>query len=120
MNGSGFSLGHGEIFRPGGQKKSSLMTRSALCNTLHGSYCGFLYETLQLEIITVLESLNQLRESPDYELCQLSERKPGALDALAAERAKVLDQEAAELEKQADRLAKEITELAGETPQTIG
>ena len=33
-----------------------------------------LYETLQLEIITVLESLNRLRESPDYELCQLSEK----------------------------------------------
>ena len=78
------------------------------------------YETLQLEIIVVLESLNQLRESPDYELCQLSERKPGILDGLAAEREKLLDQEAAELEKQADRLAEEIKELAGETPQTIG
>jgi hypothetical protein len=43
-----------------------------------------LHETLQLEIIAVLESLNRLRESPDYELCQLSERKPGLLDELKA------------------------------------
>ncbi len=34
-----------------------------------------LYDTLQLEVIVVLESLNRLRESPDYELCQLSEKR---------------------------------------------
>ena len=47
-----------------------------------------LYETLQLEIISVIESLNQLRESPDYELCQLSGQKAGVLDELASERAR--------------------------------
>jgi hypothetical protein len=60
------------------------------------------------------ESLNQLRESPDYELCQFSERKPGVLEELAAERAKLLEREAAELEKQAGLLAEEISELSGE------
>ena len=64
-----------------------------------------LYETLQLEIISVIESLNQLRESPDYELCQLSGQKAGVLDELASERARLLDQESAELEKQAEKLA---------------
>ena len=78
-----------------------------------------LYETLQLEIISVLESLNQLRESPDYELCQLSERKPGVLDELAAERAKLLENESAELETQASRLAEEIKELSGKTADYI-
>jgi hypothetical protein len=78
-----------------------------------------LYETLQLEIITVLESLNQLRESPDYELCQLSEKKPGVLDELAAERKKLLEKESAELDKQASRLADEIRELGGETAGRI-
>src|SRR6266446_8854085 len=62
-----------------------------------------LHETLQLEIIAVFESLNRLRESPDYELCQLSERKPGVLDELAAEREKLLEKENAELGHQADR-----------------
>ncbi len=79
-----------------------------------------LYETLQLEIISVIESLNQLRESPDYELCQLSGQKTGVLDDLASERARLLEQESAELEKQADRLAKEIKELNGEAAGRIG
>lgn len=78
-----------------------------------------LYETLQLEIITVIESLNQLRESPEYELCQISEQKAGVLDELAAERTKLLETESSELEKQADRLAKEIKELNGDAASRI-
>jgi hypothetical protein len=78
-----------------------------------------LYETLQLEIISVIESLNQLRESPDYELCQLSGQKTGMLDDLASERARLLDQESAELEKQAERLAAEIKELSGQSADRI-
>jgi len=79
-----------------------------------------LHETLQLEIITVLESLGRLRESPDYELCQITEQKPGVLEELATERAGMLDKESAELEDQAGRLAKEIAELGGEIPSRIG
>ena len=69
-----------------------------------------LLETLQKEIAAVTESLKELRASPDYELCQLAEQKPGILDELAAERAKQLEVENAELELQADILAKEIQE----------
>ena len=71
-----------------------------------------LHETLQLEIISVIEALNRLRESPEYELCQLSQRKPGVLEELAAERARVL-------EKEASWLAEEIEELSGETANRI-
>ena len=78
-----------------------------------------LHETLQKEIVAVTESLKQLRESPDYELCQLSEQKPGVLDELASERATLLDQESAELEKQAEKLAAEIKELNGEAAERI-
>ena len=78
-----------------------------------------LYETLQLEIITVIESLNRLRESPDYELCQLSEQKAGLLDELAAERVKQLEKESVELESQAEKLAEEIKELSGEEASRI-
>jgi DNA polymerase-3 subunit epsilon len=67
-----------------------------------------LHETLQKEIAGVTESLKQLRESPDYELCQLSEQTPGVLDELAAERTKQLETEIVELEKQAEQLANEI------------
>jgi len=72
-----------------------------------------LHETLQKEIATVTESLKELRESPDYELCQLAEQKSGVLDELAAERAKQLEIENAELQKQAEQLAKEIKRLGG-------
>ena len=58
---------------------------------------------MQLEIIAVLEALNRLRESPDYELCQLSEKKPGLPDELA-ERKKLLEKESTELQEQADKL----------------
>jgi DNA polymerase-3 subunit epsilon len=77
-----------------------------------------LHETLQKEIATVTESLKQLRESPDYELCQLSEQRPGVLDELAAERKKQLEIENADLEKQADQLASEIKKLTNPTPST--
>jgi hypothetical protein len=68
----------------------------------------------------VIESLGQLRESPEYELWPISEKKSGVLDDLAAERAKVLEKERAELEKEAEQLAGEIEELAGEAPARIG
>ncbi len=78
-----------------------------------------LHETLQLEIIAVLEALNRLRESPDYELCQLSEKKPGLLDELAAKRKQLLEKESRELEEQADKLAEEIKELSDEETSRI-
>ena len=74
-----------------------------------------LHETLQKEIAAVTEALKELRASPDYELCQLAEQKPGVLEELAAERAKQLEIEIADLEKQAERLAMEIKKLSGQT-----
>jgi hypothetical protein len=61
-----------------------------------------------------------LRDCPEYELWQLSEKKPGVLDEVAGERAKVLEKENAELHKEAERLAGEIEELVGEAPARIG
>lgn len=63
--------------------------------------------------------LRPVKESADYELCQLSDRKPGLLDELAAERATLLAQESVELEKRAAQLAAEIAELCGEAPVRI-
>jgi hypothetical protein len=75
-----------------------------------------LHETLQKEIASVTESLRLLRESPDYELCELNEQTSGVLDELAAERTKQLETEIAELEKQAEQLANEIKQLTTPTP----
>jgi hypothetical protein len=62
-----------------------------------------LYEALQNDIVGVIESLGQLRESLEYEPWQMREKKPGVLDELAAQRAKALEKERAELEKEASR-----------------
>ena len=47
---------------------------------------GRLRKMLQLEMIAVLESLNQLRESPDFELCRIGEKRPVMRDELAVQR----------------------------------
>jgi DNA polymerase-3 subunit epsilon len=78
-----------------------------------------LHELLQLDIIAVLESLNSLRESPDYELSRLAEKQPGFLDELVEERKRQLDLETAKLEEEAAQLAKEIEEITGEPPDRI-
>jgi hypothetical protein len=72
-----------------------------------------LHETLQTEIAVVTESLKELRASRDYELCRLAEQKPGRLEELAAERAKLLEIENTDLELEAERLAQEIRKLSG-------
>ena len=79
-----------------------------------------LHETLQLEIIAVIESLEQLKASDEFELCGIVEQKPGVLDELAAERIKRLETESAELQRQVEALAKEIEELSGESASRIG
>ena len=73
-----------------------------------------LWESLELEIVRVLESTNRLRESAEYELAQLVEKQPGLLDAVAAKRIAALDAELAELNAEAARLAAEIGELTGD------
>jgi hypothetical protein len=79
-----------------------------------------LHETLQLEIIAVIESLEQLKESAEYELCGIIVQRPGVLDELAAERVKLLERESAELQQEAEKLAEEIKELSGEEASRIG
>jgi curved DNA-binding protein CbpA len=78
-----------------------------------------LHESLQLEIIAVIESLVRLKESAEYELCGIAEQKPGVLDELAAERTRLLEKESAELRHEAERLADEIKELGGDVSPRI-
>jgi hypothetical protein len=73
-----------------------------------------LHETLQQEIAAVTESLKELRASPDYELCQLAEKKPGMLEELATERTKQLELENPGLEKQAEELALKIKAVSAD------
>ena len=69
--------------------------------------------------IAVIESLGQLRESAEYELCGIVERGPGMLVELADQRATLLEQESTELQQEAERLAEEIKELSEQASMRI-
>lgn len=72
-----------------------------------------LLETLQLKVVAMLESLNELHESPDYELQQLSAAKPDLLEEVAQQQAVVIETEIEQLDAAAKKLELEIQELSG-------
>ena len=78
-----------------------------------------LYDTLQIEIVSIMDSLNELCESSDFALHQLSAQQPSLLEEVAAEQAKAIDAEITQLEAKAARLAVEIKELTGANDQLI-
>lgn len=78
-----------------------------------------LLDTLQIEILTAMDSLNDLHNSPEFELYQLCARKPSLLDEIAAEQAKVIAAEIAQLESQAAQLQSEISDLVGHSEGRI-
>ena len=73
-----------------------------------------LWESIELEIIRVLEAINALKESPDYELHRLTTQTPAFFDETVRRHIESLEKEVATLESEADELAKEIEELTGE------
>lgn len=62
------------------------------------------WESIELEIVRVVEAMNELRASPDYELHRLTERSPEFF----------VEVELAALQTEAEKLAGEIEELTGE------
>jgi DNA polymerase-3 subunit epsilon len=72
-----------------------------------------LYATLQVEIVKMLDALNELHESPDFQLYVLSEKQPGLLEQVADDQIKALVIEIAQLESEAVKLKQEIDELIG-------
>jgi DNA polymerase III epsilon subunit-like protein len=78
-----------------------------------------LHRLLQLDIFAMIEALNRLHQSSDYELVQLVEKKPDFFDELVTKRTEKLDLEIRELVVKADKLAQEIEELNGTPPEFI-
>ena len=72
------------------------------------------WESIELEIVRVLEALNELRESPDYELHRLTERSPEFFDETVGRHLESLETDLAALQSEAEKLAVEIEELTGE------
>ncbi len=73
-----------------------------------------LWESIELEIVRVLDALNELRESPDYELHRLSERSESFFDETVRRHIENLEKQIAGLESDAQELEREIAELAGQ------
>lgn len=79
-----------------------------------------LYETLQLEIVSTMDALNDLCESGDYTLYLLSTEQHSLLEDVATEQAKTIEVEIAQLKETAKRLDEEINELTGANGNKIG
>ena len=73
-----------------------------------------LWTRIELEIIRVLEAVNALRESPDYELHRLTTQTPAFFDETVRRHVEAIEKEVAVMESEAGELAKEIEELTGE------
>lgn len=92
--------------------------RLDFCDALESTKLRRLLDTLQIEIVSILDNLNELHESPEFELCQLSAKQPTLLEEVAADQCKSIDAEISELESIAEKLRAEINELigSGESP----
>ena len=75
-----------------------------------------LYESLMAEIRSVHAARERLRQSPEFELYELTAKKPEMLDTVAEKQKKLLEAEIAELTREAGRLAGEIGKLTGSPP----
>ena len=69
--------------------------------------------TLQIEVVAIMEKLNDLHESPEFELYTLSRKNPTLLDDVAAAQSKVIEAEIALLKTTAEQLQSEIAGLTG-------
>ena len=78
-----------------------------------------LYEGLQAQIVTLLDSLNALHENPAFDMHQRIEAAPEVLDEIVEEQGAVLDEEIAGLEAEAQQLGTEIEELTGESCRVV-
>jgi DNA polymerase III epsilon subunit-like protein len=72
-----------------------------------------LYDSLEIEIVERIEALEQLRQSPDYELMKQCRNRPQLIAEIAEHQKTTLAAEIAQLEAEAEALFEEIQTLAG-------
>jgi DNA polymerase III epsilon subunit-like protein len=78
-----------------------------------------LLDTLQLEIVSTLDSLNVLHESAEFELAQLFAKTPELLEEVAAGQIAAITAEIDRLQAQAEQLEAEIAALTGDPEVAI-
>jgi hypothetical protein len=79
-----------------------------------------LFNSLEAEIIAVIEATDALKESPDYELYHITEKEPEVFERVIEQQIMGIDEELTQLKTEAERLKREIVELTGEDVQGIG
>jgi DNA polymerase-3 subunit epsilon len=75
-----------------------------------------LYEHLQARILELIETLDTLRASPDYEVFLFAEKDAAVIDTIAAAQREELEKEIEELKALAHAGEREIEELVGNSP----
>ena len=73
-----------------------------------------LWESLELEILAVLEATNRLRAPPEFELLGLTAKEPALFDRVVAKHTAAPEKEIAGLTGEAEKLAAEIAELTSQ------
>ena len=71
-----------------------------------------LFTSLEAEILAVIEATDALKESPDYELYQMTEEKPEVFERVVAQQLAGIEVEVVGLKSEAERLEREIGELS--------
>ena len=79
-----------------------------------------LFNSLEAEIIAVIEATDALKESPDYELYLITEQKPEVFERVVEQQIAGITEELTGLKTEAERLKKEIAELGGTDGPVIG
>ncbi len=74
-----------------------------------------LVDSIELEILRVLEADYALKEISDYELHRLTTQTPAFFDETVGRHVESLEKEMAALESDAEALANEIEEIIGES-----
>jgi len=75
-----------------------------------------LYEHLQVRILEMIETLDNVRASADYQIFQAAEEDAAVIGQIVAAQQEDLEKEIAALQAEAERTAEEAKELAGEVP----
>jgi DNA polymerase-3 subunit epsilon len=70
-----------------------------------------LHESLQAAILTAMDDLSRLRESPEYELYQIHQEHPETIPEIAQTYEKYLADEISQLEHKLDTVNREISRL---------
>ena len=75
-----------------------------------------LYEHLQARILEMIETLDEVRASADYEVFQAAEEDESVIGRIVSAQRDELEREIGELKVEAEKIAVEARELAGKVP----